>query len=157
MAAERLISRPDASLGDLVAEESRLDALSEEDELSNLRAAMSASYRALDEGTARFFRSLGLHPGAEFSSGAASALAGIRQTTAQRFLDRLTRAHLAERVQEDRYRLHDLVRLYAIERIEAEDGPQELGEAVGRDTRWYTRRRPRPDRRAPALPGRPER
>ncbi|MGW9347834.1 ATP-binding protein [Nocardiopsis flavescens] len=142
VAAERLIDRPGASLSDLVtelaAEESRLDTLSEEDELSDLRAVMSASYLALDDETARFFRVLGVHPGAELSSGAASALTGTRQAAARRFLDRLTRAHLVERVREDRYRLHDLVRLYAVERVEAEGGPQERSEAVGRVARWYT-------------------
>lgn len=58
VAAERLIDRPEAALDDLVgeltAEESRLDALAEEDELSDLRAVMAASYQALDEDTARF-------------------------------------------------------------------------------------------------------
>ncbi|WP_309232711.1 NB-ARC domain-containing protein [Nocardiopsis sp. BMP B8015] len=142
VAAERLLDRPDATLSDLVnelaAEESRLDALAEEDELSDLRAVMTASYQALDDDTARFFRHLGLHPGPEFSSGAAAALTGTRQVRARGFLDRLARAHLVERLREDRYRLHDLVRLYAVERVRAEDGPETMGEAVGRVARWYT-------------------
>jgi tetratricopeptide (TPR) repeat protein len=142
VAAERLLDRPDAALSDLVrelaAEESRLDALAEEDELSDLRAVMTASYQALDEGTARFFRRLGLHPGPEFSGGAAAALTGAPRTETRRLLDRLVRANLVERPREDRYRLHDLVRLYAVERVRAEEGPEAAGEAVGRAARWYT-------------------
>ncbi|WP_435113012.1 ATP-binding protein [Nocardiopsis synnemataformans] len=142
VAAERLLDRPDAALSDLVrelaAEESRLDALAEEDELTDLRAVMAASYQALDTDTARFFRRLGLHPGAEFSPGAAATLAGVAGTEARRLLDRLVRANLVERPREDRYRLHDLVRLYAVERVRAEEEPEATSEAVGRVARWYT-------------------
>jgi DNA-binding transcriptional ArsR family regulator len=141
--AERLIDRSDAALEDLVdelaAEESRLDTLSEEDELSDLRAVMATSYEALDGDTGRFFRRLGLHPGAEFSAGAASALADTPLPQARRLLDRLARSHLVERLREDRYRLHDLVRLFAVERVDAEEGAEATEEAVGRVARWYTR------------------
>ncbi|MFD3684896.1 ATP-binding protein [Nocardiopsis sp. NPDC058631] len=140
--AERLIDRVDTTLDDLVAElaaeESRLDTLSEEDELSDLRAVMMASYEALDGDTTRFFRRLGLHPGADFSLGAASALTGTPPAQARRLLDRLVRAHLVERPRADRYRLHDLVRLFAVERVRAEEGPAAVGEAVERIARWYT-------------------
>ncbi len=125
-------------MAELTAEESRLDALAEEDELTDLRAVMTASYQALDEDTARFFRRLGLHPGAEFSPGAAAALTDTPQAEARRLLDRLTRANLVERPREDRYRLHDLVRLYAVERVRAEEEPGAASEAVGRVALWYT-------------------
>lgn len=140
--AERLIDRSDATVDDLVAElaaeESRLDTLSEEDELSDLRAVMTTSYEALDDEDARFLRRLGLHPGADFSSSAAGALAGTPVSTARRHLERLVRAHLVERLRTDRYRLHDLVRLFAVERVSAEEGPAAASEAVGRVARWYT-------------------
>ncbi|NKY99313.1 tetratricopeptide repeat protein [Nocardiopsis dassonvillei subsp. albirubida] len=142
VAAERLLDRPDAALSDLVnelaAEESRLDALAEEDELTDLRAVMTASYQALDDDTARFFRRLGLHPGPEFSPGAAAALTGTPRAEARRLLERLVRANLVERPRADRYRLHDLMRLYAVERVRAEEEPGAAGEAVGRVARWYT-------------------
>ncbi|MEU1897846.1 hypothetical protein ABZ512_05670 [Nocardiopsis dassonvillei] len=99
--------------------------------MSDLRAVMTASYRALDDGTARFFRRLGLHPGPEFSCGAAAVLTGTPQAEARRLLDRLTRANLVERPREDRYRLHDLVRLYAVERVRAE-----LGDAAAAREAW---------------------
>nr|WP_281388826.1 tetratricopeptide repeat protein [Nocardiopsis algeriensis] len=142
VAAERLTDRWNTPLSALVselaAEESRLDTLSEEDELSDLRAVMAASYEALENGTALFFRTLGLHPGTEFSAGAAAALTGVAQDAAQRFLERLVRANLVERPRPGRYRLHDLVRLYAVERVAAEDGADAARGAVGRVARWYT-------------------
>ncbi|GHC86768.1 hypothetical protein GCM10007079_30310 [Nocardiopsis terrae] len=105
--------------------------------MSDLRAVMTASYRGLDPGTARFFRSLGLHPGSEFSA-AAAALTGASGTEARRLLERLRRANLVERPHVDRYRLHDLVRLYVVERVRAEDGPDAVSESIGRLARWYT-------------------
>ncbi|WP_047871799.1 tetratricopeptide repeat protein [Nocardiopsis sp. RV163] len=126
--------------------------------MSDLRAVMTASYQALDEGTARFFRRLGLHPGPEFSPGAAAALTDTPQAKARRLLDRLVRANLVERPREDRYRLHDLVRLYAVERVRAEEGPEAPSEAVGRVARWYTHAAARAQRvehpNFPVVPGR---
>lgn len=105
--------------------------------VATLRAVMAASYQALDQDTARFFRRLGLHPGPEFSPGAAAALTSTPLAQATRLLDRLTRTNLAERARAGRYRLHDLVRLYAVERVRADDGPEAAREAVGSMTRWY--------------------
>lgn len=142
VAAERLLDRSDTALIDLVdelaAEESRLDALAEEDELSDLRAVMAASYQGLDTDIARFFRLLGLHPGPEFSVAAAAALTDVPGIEARRLLDRLARANLVERPRVDRFRLHDLVRLYALERVRAEDGHEAITESIGRVARWYT-------------------
>ncbi|GAB3688088.1 ATP-binding protein [Nocardiopsis oceani] len=141
VAAERLIDRPDTALADLVdelaAEESRLDSLAEEDELSDLRAVMTASYQSLDTEAARFFRRLGLHPGPEFSIAAASALADVSGKEARRLLERLGRANLVERPHVDRYRLHDLVRLYVVERVRVEDGDDTVPEIIGRLAWWY--------------------
>ncbi|QUX27309.1 tetratricopeptide repeat protein [Nocardiopsis akebiae] len=126
--------------------------------MSDLRAVMTASYQALDAGTARFLRRLGPHPGPEFSPGAAAALTDTPQAEARRLLDRLVRANLVERPREDRYRLHDLVRLYAVERVRAEEGPEAAGEAVGRAARWYTHAAARAQRVEhpdfPVVPGR---
>jgi tetratricopeptide (TPR) repeat protein len=161
VAAERLTDRPHDALNDLVAElaveESRLDTLSEEDELSDLRAVMSTSYEALDDDTARFFRRLGAHPGDDFSGAAAGALTGAPPLETRRSLDRLTRAHLVERTRPDRYRLHDLVRLYAVERFEAHESPDAVGAAVERVARWYTHAAARAQRSVhpnfPTVPG----
>lgn len=106
--------------------------------MSDLRAVMSASYQALGEESARFFRRLGLHPGPEFSPWAAAALTGTPLDRARKLLEQLTRSHLVERPRADRYRLHDLVRLYALERVEDEDRPDRAREAVGNVARWYT-------------------
>lgn len=105
--------------------------------MSDLRTVMSASYQALDEDTARFFRRLGLHPGPEFSPGAAAALTGTPLDRTRKLLEQLTRSHLVERPHADRYRLHDLVRLYALERVRTEDPAEHTHEAVGDVARWY--------------------
>ncbi|WP_017608550.1 tetratricopeptide repeat protein [Nocardiopsis xinjiangensis] len=105
--------------------------------LSDLRAVISTSYQDLDEDTARFFRRLSLHPGPEFSPGAAAALTGTPLDRARKLLEQLTRAHLVERPHAGRYRLHDLVRLYAVERVRAEDPVEHAHRAVGDVARWY--------------------
>lgn len=142
VAAERLLDRRDMALIDLVeeaaAEESRLDTLAEEDELSDLRAVMTASYQSLDAEAARFFRRLGPHPGPEFSVAAAAALTGVPGTEARRLLGRLTRVNLVERPRVDRFGLHHLVRLYAVERVRTEDGHDGVARILGRIARWYT-------------------
>ncbi|MEV2279261.1 tetratricopeptide repeat protein [Nocardiopsis sp. NPDC049922] len=106
--------------------------------MSDLRAVMTASYRTLAPDSARFLRLLGLHPGAEFSSASAAALTDTTPTEARRLLDRLTRANLVERMRQDRYRLHDLVRLFAVERVREEE-PDTADPAVRRVARWYLR------------------
>ncbi|KOX12572.1 hypothetical protein ADL05_21885 [Nocardiopsis sp. NRRL B-16309] len=125
--------------------------------MSDLRAVMSTSYEALDSDSARFFRRLGAHPGDDFSSAAAAALTATPPVAARRFLDRLTRAHLVERLRSDRFRLHDLVRLYAVERLRAEEGPVAASAAVERVARWYTHAAARAQRSAhphfPVVPG----
>lgn len=127
--------------------------VTEEDELSDLRAVMTASYQGLDTDTARFFRLLGLHPGPEFSPGAAAALTDTPLPEARRLLDHLTRTNLVEKPHEGRYRLHDLVRLYAVERVDAEEERETASEVIGRVARWYTHAAARAQRvENPAFP-----
>ncbi|NYE50612.1 tetratricopeptide (TPR) repeat protein [Spinactinospora alkalitolerans] len=140
--AERLIDRPDASLGDMVAdlaaEDRRLDALgTADDELSDVRAVFSASYAALPAEAARLFRCLGLHPGTDFGAAACAASAGLSVREALPLLDRLTAASLLQRVGHDRYRLHDLLRLYAVERFRTDEPPGKDVEVLRLLVRWY--------------------
>ncbi|KUP97973.1 NB-ARC domain-containing protein [Thermobifida cellulosilytica] len=142
--AERIISRPDTPLAEfaaeLAAEDERLDALgAEDDELSDVRAVFSTSYRALDAESARVFRLLGVHPGAEFGVHAAAALAGLAAARTRRVLDRLVGVHLVHRVRDRRYRLHDLLRLYAAERLRQEESEEEQTAALRRLAGWYLR------------------
>ncbi len=49
----------------------------------------------------------------------------------------LVHAHLVEQVGAGRYRLHDLLRLYAAERVDAEDAQPQRREPVRRVLHWY--------------------
>ncbi|WP_158102602.1 tetratricopeptide repeat protein [Lentzea kentuckyensis] len=134
--AERVAasSTPIAQLvAELASEQSRLEALSPDDDTNTVRAVFSSSYRALAPDDARAFRLLGLHPGPDISEAAADALTG---GLARRSLRRLVNAHLLE-AHGTRYRFHDLLRLYAAERANVDEAPSAQQEALKRLSAWY--------------------
>ena len=142
ISAEHVTRRPGAQLADLVAqlrdERSRLDLLGvDEDPQLSLRAVFSWSYQALDPRAARAFRLLGLHRGLAFGVGAAAALIGVPPAEAQRLLEILTDRCLLESGGRGRYRMHDLMRVYANERVEAEESDVDRLAAVQRLLSWY--------------------
>ncbi|MFF7358585.1 tetratricopeptide repeat protein [Streptomyces filipinensis] len=108
-------ARPAASLATaLQAEHTRLDKLSRPDRA--VRAAFDLSYRLLDSDYARLFRLLPLNPGPDLSTEAATHLAGTDTDRAEELLQHLADAHLVEPGQVwGRWRMHDLVRLFADE------------------------------------------
>ncbi|MEU9223786.1 tetratricopeptide repeat protein [Streptomyces massasporeus] len=108
-------ARPMASLAEALRQShTRLDELSREDRA--VRTALQLSYRGLDDEHARLFRLLPLSPGPDLSTESVSHLAGLVQRQADRLLQDLARAHLIEPGHTwGRWRLHDLVRLYADE------------------------------------------
>ncbi|WP_120022492.1 AfsR/SARP family transcriptional regulator [Amycolatopsis panacis] len=141
IAAERILGDEHYRLADLVAElrvvPERLDALSTaDDESSVVRTVFSWSYHTLKPEDARAFRLLGLHPAAELSIADAAALLGVAVTTARRRLDSLVRRHLMEQVARDRYRFHDLLRIYAAECAEQDESAEAIEQATARLVRW---------------------
>ncbi|WUX25722.1 tetratricopeptide repeat protein [Streptomyces sp. NBC_01438] len=77
-------------------------------------AAFDVSYQRLTEDQARLLRLIPINPGVDVSSGAVARLAAIEESTADRLLQDLARAHLVEPGETwGRWRLHDLIRLYA--------------------------------------------
>ncbi|RFU40486.1 nb-arc domain-containing protein [Actinomadura logoneensis] len=140
--AEHAASRPALSLNGLLEElrdeRHRLDALADrEDELSDVRTVFSWSYRALDPELRRTFRLLGLHPAPEFGIGAAAALTGTGERGTARRLRELTSAHLLQEPKDGRFRLHDLLRAYALECTSAEDTQHSRIRAVRQMLGWY--------------------
>jgi len=140
--AERAAGRPNTSLAELVAEliseQNRLDALaSEEDQLTDVRAVFSWSYRALPPEQQRLFRSIGLHAGAEFSVSAAAALVNQSASVVSHQLQQLARVHLVHEIAAQRYRAHDLLRAYATERCQHEDAQRDRTHAIRRALNWY--------------------
>jgi tetratricopeptide (TPR) repeat protein len=140
--AERAAARPHLTMRELArelaSEQGRLDALaSEEDELTNVRAVFSWSYRALRPEQQKVFRLVGLHAGAEFGVAAAAALVDVPVQVAGRQLQDLANAHLVQEVAPERYRLHDLLRAYSLERVNREEPQRERTHAVRRLFGWY--------------------
>ncbi|MET7419196.1 NB-ARC domain-containing protein [Dactylosporangium sp. NPDC005555] len=142
--SDRALQRPDESLRSLVeelaTEERLLDAFVADDDLSEVRTVLSWSYKSLQSDLALSFRTIGLHPGQEFGPPAIAALLDITEPRARRVLDVLNGIHMVERVGSGRYRLHDLLRAYAIERGEADSSTVERNEAVHRVLTWYLAR-----------------
>jgi tetratricopeptide (TPR) repeat protein len=105
--------------GDLAAESARLGALRYDDGSGSgapsVAAAFELSYRKLDDTAARVFRLLPVNPGPDISTTATAALTGLPVNEARTVLGALARAHLAEPAPgtAGRWRMHDLLRLYA--------------------------------------------
>ncbi|WP_380282800.1 BTAD domain-containing putative transcriptional regulator [Kitasatospora purpeofusca] len=142
IAASRLAERPGRTVADHVAElrdtGDRLTALAiDGDATSAVRAALDLSYRALPATARALFRLLALAPGPGLSAAAAAALRGERTAAVRPVLEQLTTAHLLTHEGGDRYRLHDLLRLYAAERADAETGRAVRTAARERLGTWY--------------------
>ncbi|WP_052681617.1 helix-turn-helix domain-containing protein [Saccharothrix sp. ST-888] len=110
----------------LTDEDRRLDSLSAGD--LRVNSAFSLSYSRLAPATARMFRLLSLIPGPDFSIPLAAVLAQVPLFDAEDLLEELLEAGLLTTHREDRYGLHDLLRLYARAQLRQEDGePQSAG------------------------------
>lgn len=143
IAGQRLLSRPHERLGKLVdrlaAEGRRLDGL----QAGNLRvrAAFALSYRQLPTQARTFLRRAALAAGADFSPETGALLAGLTLDEAVARAEELTDAGLLQSDPAvERYRFHDLLRLYAAEQVEAEDGPEVRDAALDRTAWWMLRR-----------------
>ncbi len=99
---------------------------------SSVRAILSWSYRHLAADEQRVLRLVGLHPGPDVSVDIMAALAGQDRPLVERILGILVNAHLLTRMSRDRYRLHDLVRKYAAERISTQEHAVEREAAAER-------------------------
>jgi DNA-binding SARP family transcriptional activator len=133
IAGARLQSRPHWGLA-LLAERlsdgrRRLDELKTGD--LEVRASVALSYRDRSEEEQRLFRLLGLLEAPSFPAWVAACLLDAEPAEAEELLERLVDAQLVEMAGEDqagqqRYRLHDLLRLFARERLDEEPAPEQL-------------------------------
>ncbi|WP_344486756.1 AfsR/SARP family transcriptional regulator [Nonomuraea monospora] len=113
----------------------RLDELSHGD--MGIRASLSLTYENISAPARCLFRRLALLDSPVFSAWAGAAVLAQPLTSAQDLFDDLADAHLVEvigtggasRVQ---YRFHDLIRVYARERLAAEEDPAERTAALSR-------------------------
>lgn len=98
---------------------------------------LSWSYAALSPEQAGLFLLLGLAPGPDISTGAAASLIAVPVSQARALLRELERRSLVQQPFTDRYRMHDLVRLYAVQRAQsALPGPDQTA-ALRRVTDHY--------------------
>jgi tetratricopeptide (TPR) repeat protein len=111
-----------------------------------VRASFQVSFASLPASTdasgidpARAFCLLGLWTGPSISAAAAAALFGIPEYSAGDALEVLVDAHLLESVGTDRYRFHDLLRVYAAERAADTEAEAARLAAAGRLLGWYMR------------------
>lgn len=102
----------------------RLDALATDEPASDVRAVFSWSYQVLSAPAARLFRLLGLLPGHDIALHAAASLAGLDLPATRSSLTELTRTRLLEEHLPGRFRFHDLLRVYAVERAADEDAEE---------------------------------
>jgi tetratricopeptide (TPR) repeat protein len=86
---------------------------------------------------ARTFRLLGLWQGPFISLPAAASLLAEPEDLVADSLELLVDAHLLQSLATDRYRLHDLLRVYAAEKAEAQEARQDRDAAVRRVLTWY--------------------
>ncbi|GAA2387228.1 SARP family transcriptional regulator [Catellatospora methionotrophica] len=128
-------------LADRLADESRrLNHLSAGD--VGVRSSIELSYRALDDGCRTTLRRLGWFGVPDFSPWVVSWLAETSPTEAEELVEQLVDAQLVEFVGVDRmgglrYRLHDLIRLYARECAALEEPAEDLADAVARALRGW--------------------
>jgi tetratricopeptide (TPR) repeat protein len=95
-------------------ERDRLGALELGDDDLDLRSVFSWSYNKLSGEGAHLFRLLGLHPGPDISRESVLAMGDPHVT--RQALTELTRSHLLDERVPGRFSLHDLLRLYAVDR-----------------------------------------
>jgi transcriptional regulator with XRE-family HTH domain/tetratricopeptide (TPR) repeat protein len=138
IAGARLAARPAWALSELAdrlgAEHARLDELVLGD--LEVRASVALSYLGLDADARRALRLLGLLDAKEVAPWMLAALLDSDHARARSTLERLADVNLVEPVgtgrSGPRYRLHDLLWLFAAERLHAEEPPAAVRAALGR-------------------------
>ncbi|WP_083268022.1 ATP-binding protein [Lentzea guizhouensis] len=134
--ASRATAHPSFPLAALVEELelTRLAALDDGDGAVSLTAVLSWSYAALSVQEAMVFRMLGVAGSADVSLGAVAAMAQLPAAEAARVLRALERVSLVHEHIPGRYRMHDLVLLYAEDLARQDEQRQE---AVRRLVSFY--------------------
>jgi DNA-binding SARP family transcriptional activator/tetratricopeptide (TPR) repeat protein len=115
----------------------RLGVLDEDDPGSGITAVLACSYHALAEDQARLFVSLGLMSGPDISRAAAASLIGVHPAEVGPVLRALERLSLVQQELPDRWRMHDVVRLYAVNQGELDQTDAEREAALRRLTSFY--------------------
>ncbi|GIM97588.1 AfsR/SARP family transcriptional regulator [Paractinoplanes toevensis] len=140
VAAANLTDDPMAPIRDHVSElrHGRLNALTvDDDSQATVRVALDLSYLRLTPEARRLFRRMSLAPGADIGVHGAGALLGVTPAQAHRVVGSLADAHLVDEPRPARFTMHDLIRLYAAERLESDEPAAGRAEAADRLMDWY--------------------
>lgn len=138
IAGERLASRPHWHIGNLVRrladDASRLDEFTYRG--LGLRVNIDLTYRSLDSLAKRLFRLVALLRMPDIAEWVAAALLDTTLGESQEVLESLVDARLLDTVEYPgeriRYRMHNLIRIYAVERAMADEKVTDRDQAVGR-------------------------
>ncbi|MGW7286245.1 NB-ARC domain-containing protein [Streptomyces sp. NPDC054847] len=118
----------------LADEERRLGALTAGD--VRVEAAFELSYRQLTAHAARMLRLLSLVPGPDMTAAYGAALTATGVFEAEDVMEELVEAGLLQATFTGRYQLHDLLRLFARDRLSREEEPGEREAADDRLRTW---------------------
>jgi tetratricopeptide (TPR) repeat protein len=147
-------------VGDELSDEmQRLEALRYDDgggtSAPSVAAAFELSYRQLEQTAARLFRLLPTNPGPDLSLAAAVALAGSSERETRKVLGQLAKAHLVEVAAgvAGRWRMHDLLRLYACQLSDTYAEADKREQARDRLLDFYLKKAQAADTHLRALPG----
>ncbi|MFJ8346007.1 ATP-binding protein [Streptomyces sp. NPDC094153] len=103
-----------------------------------VRASFTLSYDGLSVNSKKVFRTLGVVPTSSFSSELVANLSGIDEIEVEDILEHLLDANLVQlSPQPGRYRLHDLIRAFARERLESEEGIDHADSLTLNMAKWY--------------------
>lgn len=141
IAAAHVAGEPNLRIADYVAElerRDRLDVLAVDgDPAAAVTANLELSYRVLDKDARELFTRLGTLPGEDFAEGLIAAVSGLSEEDTLRALRRLVAAHVVEQHRARRYRMHDLVRLYAAREAERALSNQDRATLIDRFIEWH--------------------
>ncbi|GAA3785740.1 hypothetical protein GCM10022206_27080 [Streptomyces chiangmaiensis] len=137
----RLVSRPEWDAAELAArlanEERRLDQFKAGD--LKIANAFGMSYEQLADSARQMFRRLAVVPGQDFDAALAAVAGGVTIEDAWEALDDLVDLGLLFDSAAGRYRFHDLVRLFARDRLHQEEAAAKREALTERVTSWLLR------------------
>jgi DNA-binding SARP family transcriptional activator len=139
IAGARLAARPSWSLGMLANRISNVGSKLRELESPDLsvRTSIASSYSELPSAVGRAFRLLAVHGAADFAEWVVAAVCGVSEPDGAAILTELVSRSLvmplsADATGEPRYRLHDLLREFASEKLSEQEPPAAVRAATGR-------------------------
>ncbi|MEY9860091.1 DNA-binding SARP family transcriptional activator/tetratricopeptide (TPR) repeat protein [Catenulispora sp. GAS73] len=138
VAAAYLRTRPTWTLADLNEHLVAALARSASDQInSRIYAAFALSFHALADHLRTTLCLLAANPGPDATTDAVAALIGADSATADVALEALLQQHLIEETRPHRFRMHDLMREYALTELGRRHSPQETESALARLFQFY--------------------